>query len=112
MATDMERQAAGERFRVLDPANLPQKPSFPDRLLFAAMGLAAGLVVGVGLAYVVENTPRCLRTKKDVEYYLGTTTLVVIPMIGVESGRRFLRRARRKTRALGIASDGSSTSQH
>src|SRR5499427_8481121 len=53
MATDMERQAAGERFRVLDPANLPQKPSFPDRPLFAAMGLAAGLAVGYGLTYVI-----------------------------------------------------------
>jgi uncharacterized protein involved in exopolysaccharide biosynthesis len=110
MATDMERRTAGENFRVLDPASLPQKPSFPNRLLFAAVGLAAGLVVGVGLAYIVENSPRCLRTKKDVEHYLGATTLVVIPMIGVEPGRRFVRRASRKV--LGIYSEGFSTSRH
>jgi polysaccharide chain length determinant protein (PEP-CTERM system associated) len=105
MATDMERQAAGERFRVLDPANLPEKPSFPNRPLFAAIGLAAGLALGYGLAYVGETNSKCLRTKKDVEFYLGTTTLVVIPIMGDGVNRKVRRGTGRKAQVLGIASE-------
>ena len=105
MATDMERQAAGERFRVLDPANLPEKPSFPNRPLFAAIGLAAGLALGYGLAYVGEMNSKCLRTKKDVEFYLGTTTLVVIPIMGDGVNRKVRRGTGRKAQVLGIASE-------
>ena len=63
MATELERQQEGEQFRVLDPANLPDKPSFPNRPLFAAGGLAGGLGIGLGLAFLLEmrDTSRCER---------------------------------------------------
>ena len=35
MANDLERRQQGEQFQVLDPANLPDKPSFPNKQLFA-----------------------------------------------------------------------------
>src|ERR1700751_5339196 len=34
MANDLERRQQGEQFQVLDPANLPDKPSFPNKQLF------------------------------------------------------------------------------
>ncbi len=42
----------GEQFRVLDPANLPDRPSFPNRPLFALGGFGAGLGLGVGAGVV------------------------------------------------------------
>src|SRR3989454_4295629 len=39
VSTDLESKQQGERFRVLDPADQPDKPSFPDRVLFTAGGL-------------------------------------------------------------------------
>src|SRR5208282_2698252 len=39
MATNLDRKQEGEQFSVLDPANLPDKPSFPNRPLFALGGL-------------------------------------------------------------------------
>ncbi|HSY29378.1 MAG TPA: hypothetical protein VK832_17850, partial [Burkholderiaceae bacterium] len=50
MAADLERHQEGENFSILDPANLPDKPSFPNHPLFALGGFAGGLGLGIGLA--------------------------------------------------------------
>ena len=63
MATDLERKQQGEQFRVLDPANLPDKPSFPNRPLFAGGGLAGGLALGIGLALLIEMQNTSMRTR-------------------------------------------------
>lgn len=81
MATDLQHQQQGEQFRILDPANLPDKPSFPDRRLFALGGLAGGLGMGLGLAFLLEMRDTSLRTERDVEYYLRLPLLVMIPMV-------------------------------
>jgi len=47
MAGRLERRWKGERFRVLDPASLPEKPSFPKPLIVLGLGAALGLFVGL-----------------------------------------------------------------
>ncbi|HME01158.1 MAG TPA: GNVR domain-containing protein [Terriglobia bacterium] len=81
MATNMEHRQEGERFRVLDPANLPEKPSFPKRPLFALGGFGIGLALGLGLAVAVEMNNKCLRTERDIEFYLRTPAFALIPFI-------------------------------
>ena len=51
MATSMELLQQGERFRIIDPPSLPLKPSFPDRLKFCGIGLAAGLALGAAVVW-------------------------------------------------------------
>jgi hypothetical protein len=46
----MNDSALGERMFPLNPADLPDAPQFPNRLLFAAGGLGAGLALGAPLA--------------------------------------------------------------
>ncbi len=82
MATDMERRQQGENFRVMDPANLPEKPSFPDRLLFTGGGAGAGLALGFGLALLMELRDKSLRTEQDIEFYLELPTLAQVPTVG------------------------------
>lgn len=81
MATDLERHQEGEQFRVLDPANLPDKPSFPDRRLFAIAGFAGGLGLGLCLAFLLEIRDTSLRSERDVEMILHLPLLVMIPEI-------------------------------
>jgi polysaccharide chain length determinant protein (PEP-CTERM system associated) len=83
MATDLERRQQGERFRVLDEPSLPQKPSFPNRAIFAIGGLMGGLAVGVGIAALLEMQDTSLRTERDVEAILKLPTLALIPEIDV-----------------------------
>jgi uncharacterized protein involved in exopolysaccharide biosynthesis len=51
MAAQAEQQQQGERMALLNMANLPDSPDFPNRLLFAGGGLIAGLLFGIGVAF-------------------------------------------------------------
>jgi polysaccharide chain length determinant protein (PEP-CTERM system associated) len=88
MATDLERRQQGEQFRVMDPANLPEKPSYPDRPMFALAGFGGGIALGLFLIVGTEMRDKSLRTEVDVEFFLETPTLAVVPSIGdAENGR-------------------------
>jgi polysaccharide chain length determinant protein (PEP-CTERM system associated) len=81
MASDLERRQQGEQFRVLDPANLPESPSFPNRRLFALGGFAGGLALGLSIAFLLESRDTSLRTESDVELVLHSAVLAMIPRI-------------------------------
>jgi|SRR5580704_1797275 polysaccharide chain length determinant protein (PEP-CTERM system associated) len=86
MATRLEQEQEGEQFRVLDPANLPDKPSFPNHLLFAGGGFGGGLVLGLGIAFVLELKDTSLRTERDVEFTLRLPLLAMISTVEPKSG--------------------------
>jgi polysaccharide chain length determinant protein (PEP-CTERM system associated) len=81
MANDLERSQQGEQFRVLDPANLPDQPSFPKMPLFAGGGFAGGLALGIGLTVLFEMQNTSLRSERDVELILHLPVLVSIPPV-------------------------------
>jgi polysaccharide chain length determinant protein (PEP-CTERM system associated) len=81
IATDLERRQQSEQFRVLDPANLPDKPSFPNPLRLYPGGLGGGLALGLGIVVLVEMRDKKLRTEQDVHYFLELPTLALIPWI-------------------------------
>lgn len=81
MATDLERRQQGEQFRVMDPANLPEKPSFPDRQMFAIGGFFVGLGIGLGTAFLLEARDKSIRTERDVEILLELPTLAMLPIL-------------------------------
>jgi protein tyrosine kinase modulator len=93
MATELENGQQAEKFRVVDQPNLPETPSFPNRQLFTLGGLCAGLALGVGFVHLSEVRDKSIRTRQDVETYLGVQTLAVISH--TSSGR--------KVRSLGTA---------
>jgi polysaccharide chain length determinant protein (PEP-CTERM system associated) len=85
MATDMEKRQQGEQMRLLNPANLPETPSFPNRPVFAGGGLGAGLVIGLGLALWLELRDKSIRTEADVEASLQMPVLVSLPWVTEEA---------------------------
>lgn len=82
MATDLEKRQEGETFAILDPANLPDQPSFPNRLMFIGGGFAGGLALGLGLAFLGEMRDTSIRTEQDVEFALRLPVIVMVPAIG------------------------------
>jgi polysaccharide chain length determinant protein (PEP-CTERM system associated) len=82
--TAMELEQQGEQMRVLNPADLPSSPSFPNRFLFAGGGLAAGLGIGLGLAFWLEFRDTSVRTEQDVLAILELPVLSQVPWVGVE----------------------------
>jgi polysaccharide chain length determinant protein (PEP-CTERM system associated) len=81
MATQAEQQQQGEQMALLNPAGVPDAPSFPNRLSFAGGGLGAGLVLGLGLALWLEFRDRCIRTEADAEAAVGLPMLVSVPWV-------------------------------
>jgi uncharacterized protein involved in exopolysaccharide biosynthesis len=84
MATSMENQQQGEQMRILNPAGLPDAPSFPNRPLFAGGGLGAGLALGIVLAIWLEVRDKSIRTEKDAAVAMDLPLLVSVPWIGEE----------------------------
>jgi polysaccharide chain length determinant protein (PEP-CTERM system associated) len=93
MSGDLNREQQGEQFSVLDPANLPDSPSFPNRRLFALGGLGGGLALGVGLVFLIEKQDKSLRSERDVEFALRLPVLAIVPAIEPVSGKRSGRRS-------------------
>jgi protein tyrosine kinase modulator len=81
METALARREDGERFRVLDPPNLPVKPSFPKRIIFLAGGLAGGLAAGVALAVLLEMQDKSIRDERDIEALLKVPNLASVPAV-------------------------------
>ena len=81
LALKMEQQQQGEQMRLLNPANLPETPTFPNRLLFAGGGLGAGLGLGLGIALLLEMGDKSIRTEADAEAAMELPMLVAIPWV-------------------------------
>jgi polysaccharide chain length determinant protein (PEP-CTERM system associated) len=82
MQTAMEREQQGEQMRLQIPADLPDSPSFPNRVLFAAGGLGGGLVLGLGLGLFLEFRDKSLRSESDVIAALDLPVLSQVPWVG------------------------------
>jgi len=85
MQTDMELRQQGEQMRMLNPADLPETPSFPNRILFAGGGFGGGLVLGLGFAMWLELRDKSIRTEEDVIAVLEMPMLVSVPWIAAEA---------------------------
>ena len=88
MASELEARQKGERFVILDPAQVPQKPFSPNRTLLALAGLVGGLLAGICLAIMVEMTDQSVRTEDEVARILGKPILGDIPRISTPQQRR------------------------
>lgn len=81
LATNMEKEQKGERFKVLDLARIPEKPYKPNRPKIFLLTILLGLGFGVGLAFGVEYLDHSFRDIDDLEEYLGLSVLASIPRI-------------------------------
>jgi polysaccharide chain length determinant protein (PEP-CTERM system associated) len=88
MQTAMEREQQGEQMTTLRPADLPETPSFPSRLLFAGGGLASGLGLGLVIVLWLEMRDKLVRTEGDVSEVLGFPVLSQVPWVGIEDAAR------------------------
>jgi capsular polysaccharide biosynthesis protein len=81
MATALEHRQQGEQFRVMDAPNLPEEPSFPNRMVFAGGGLAAGLFLGLLIAALLEYRDTSVRNERDIWAFTKLPTLAILSHI-------------------------------
>ena len=67
--------------RIVERAEPPPKPSFPNRPLFAALGVFAGALAGAALVLVLEALDNRVRTLSDVETVVGAPLIAAVPFL-------------------------------
>jgi capsular exopolysaccharide synthesis family protein len=70
---------------IADPARPPGKPWIPKRALFPAIGLFAGLVLGIGIAYLMESQDDTVADSFQVEELSHVPVLGLVPFHKRES---------------------------
>jgi len=78
MAGRLEQRWKGDRFRILDPASLPEKPYFPKSPLIIGLGVVMGLLTGLALSMVAEFIDSSIKDPQDLESMLHLPVLARI----------------------------------
>jgi succinoglycan biosynthesis transport protein ExoP len=77
-----------ETVSIAAPASQPTKPASPVLALNFALGLIAGLLVGLGIAALAEYLDQGLDSAEDVQDRLGVPCLAIVPRFNSRPGAR------------------------
>ncbi|MFQ5544325.1 MAG: hypothetical protein ACE5FY_08255, partial [Nitrospiria bacterium] len=81
VAEGLESQMKGERFSLIDPPSLPERPVKPNRRAVFLLGFAFSLIGGFGFAALMEGLDDTIYTNMDLERITGIAPLAIIPLI-------------------------------
>jgi polysaccharide chain length determinant protein (PEP-CTERM system associated) len=88
VAHGLEKGQKGERFTIIDPARLPEKPYKPNRMAIMMIGLVLGVAAGVALASIKEFTDSSVRSPDMLSAVTSFPVLAAIPEITTEKDIR------------------------
>ena len=83
----MASEQRAEHLSLVEPANLPDRPYSPNRLLIIALGAVAGLGLGLLLALGLELLRRPVRSPRQIED-LGLPMIGVVPLLKTKTKSR------------------------
>ncbi len=95
LSENIEQNTDSVKFRVVDPPQVPSKPSAPNRILLSTGVLAGAILAGAGLAILISilrptfNSTQKLRDVTGLPI-LGTVSMHWIPEIKMRKWREFL----------------------
>jgi polysaccharide chain length determinant protein (PEP-CTERM system associated) len=87
----VERKWQEEQFKILDPAQVPDKPESPKPSVFLMLGTLVGLGAGLAAAFLVEVSDPTVKNMRELEALLPYPVLLTLPRLK-ESRKRFRRR--------------------
>lgn len=99
MAQVMESTHRAEKFTIIDPAQLPEKPDSPNRLAIILIGFVLAMGAGTGLAAIKESIDSSVKTREELQKITGVPVFSVINRIETEADKL----ARRKKRIIWVA---------
>lgn len=75
----LEKERKGERFSLIEPPALPEKPIRPNRPALIILGFILSMAGGLGSAFVAESIDSSVRNVRSVAVLLSAPPLSVIP---------------------------------
>jgi uncharacterized protein involved in exopolysaccharide biosynthesis len=102
VSENLEAERKGERFTMIEPPQMPEKPVSPNRPLIAVLGLLFSVALGVGAAAARESLDASVRGPSDIRHLLRVPALASIPHIVTADDQLRRRRITRYSWAGGI----------
>ena len=81
----LELSDNGTKFKVVDPATLPQSPIKPDRVMLILFGIFFGIASGAGVVLGIDYLNHSFKDEESIEASLNIPVLVAIPSVAIES---------------------------
>lgn len=87
VAYGLEKDQKGERFTLIDPARLPEKPFKPNRMLLMILGVLFGVGFGTGSVAFKEFVDDAVYNPLTINYLTEKIVLGEIPFISTQKER-------------------------
>jgi len=87
-ASKVETEQEGQQFRLVDPPTLPGAPASPKRLKISLGGAAAGIGLGLALAFLIDMRNTSFRDEKAMIRQLGLPWVMGVPVLETEKEER------------------------
>jgi capsular polysaccharide biosynthesis protein len=68
-----------DNVQVIDIAEIPTDPIKPNKMMNVAIGFILGMMLGLGLIFLIEYLDNTLKTANDIEKHLGLAVIGTIP---------------------------------
>ena len=81
VAQEMVEKDQGERFAIIDEADLPNKPIKPNRLGIILLGFVVAIGLGFGFGAIRESMDNSIKSASDIQNLTGAPVLSVISFI-------------------------------
>jgi capsular polysaccharide biosynthesis protein len=65
--------------QIMDYAPLPDIPVSPNKKLNVAIAFLLGIMVSLGIIFLIEYMDNTIKTEDDIEKYLGLPVIGIIP---------------------------------
>jgi polysaccharide chain length determinant protein (PEP-CTERM system associated) len=101
LSQSLERRQKAERFRILDPASLPQAPVKPNRKVLFATGALLSFGIGLGIPILLRQMDNSFRVAEELTA-ATLPVLAVIPQIETRDVHRRLWRYRLSVLATSV----------
>jgi polysaccharide biosynthesis transport protein len=113
IAENLESENKSERFSLLEPPLLPEKPFKPDRVKILALGFFLAIVTSGVAMMILESIHKRIRGSEALTHVLGYRPLVVIPYLPIpEEGIRRKRMLRLAITAAIVALIAAAVALH
>jgi polysaccharide biosynthesis transport protein len=81
VSVGLEKEQKGERFTLIDPPRVPEKPFKPNRMAIILIGFVLGLGMGVGTAALQEFVDDSVRNADELVQATSIPVLAIVPNI-------------------------------
>jgi capsular exopolysaccharide synthesis family protein len=86
--TQVPNARTGDNLVVVSPAVLPDKPVSPNKTLNVAIAFAAGLLVALGIAFLLDYLDQSIKSDEELTERLGLISIGHVAFAPAAKGRR------------------------